>query len=71
MSAKRELIAPNGEKRYVRRDRHGRFTTDQVEVGRSLAEDRRHHAKRIAPRGEGDRGDRRRPSDRTPKATRS
>jgi len=71
MAARRELIAPNGSKRYVRRDRHGRFTADQVDVGRALAEDRRHHAKTVAPRGQGDRGDRRRPSDRAPKHARS
>ena len=35
MAAKRESIAPNGDKRYVRRDRRGRFTTDQMNVGRS------------------------------------
>jgi len=58
---KRELIAPNGEKRYVRRDRRGRFTTDQVDAGRSLARDRRHHAKTICKAGQGDRGDRPRP----------
>jgi len=70
MAAKRELIAPNGNKRYryVRRDRHGRFTTDQVDVGRALAEDRRHHAKTVAPRGQGDRGDRGRPLHRAPRS---
>jgi hypothetical protein len=70
MAAKRELIAPNGNRRYVRRDRRGRFTTDQVDAGRALAEDRRRHAKTVAPRGQGDRGDRRRAPDRAPKATR-
>jgi hypothetical protein len=59
MARKRELIEPNkGDKRYVRRDERGRFTSDQVDVGRSLAADRRHHAKTKAKPGQGDRGDR-------------
>lgn len=36
---KRELIEPNkGDKHYIRRTR--RFTSDQVDVGRSLTRDR-------------------------------
>ena len=58
MARERELIEPHeGDKRYVRRDAQGRFTSDQVDVGRSLAADRRQHAKTKAPRGQGDRGD--------------
>ena len=58
MARERELIEPHkGDKRYVRRDEQGRFTDDQVDVGRSLAADRRQHAKTKAPRGQGDRGD--------------
>ena len=60
MAAKRELIAPHGNKRFVRRDERGRFTRDQVEVGRSLAADRRQHAKAVCLPGQGDKGDRRR-----------
>ena len=57
---KRELIEPNpGDKRYVRRDEDGRFTDDQVDVGASLAADRRQQAKTVAKPGQGDRGDRR------------
>lgn len=57
----RELVEPHeGDKRYVRRDRRGRFTEKQVDLGRSLASDRRSKAKMIAKRGEGDRGDRKR-----------
>ena len=48
-----------GDKRYVRRGKKGQFTTRQVNVGRSLSADRRSKAKRIAKKGEGDRGDRR------------
>jgi hypothetical protein len=55
----RELIDTGTSKRYVRRDSHGRFTRDQVLVGRSLTADRRRTAKTTAPRGQGDRGDRR------------
>jgi hypothetical protein len=59
MAAKRELIQPNaGDKRYVRRDAQGRFTSDQSDVGRSLAADNNQHAKNVAPKGQGDRGDR-------------
>lgn len=56
--SKRELIEPNpGDKRYVRRDEKGRF--EEVEdVGRSLAQDQRRQAENEAPRGQGDRGDR-------------
>jgi hypothetical protein len=54
----RELIEPHkGDKRYARRDANGRFK-QEVEVGRSLAADRRQHAKTKAKPGEGDRGDR-------------
>jgi hypothetical protein len=59
MSRERELIEPHqGDKRYVRRDERGRFTEDQVNVGRSLAADRRQHAKTRSRPGHGDEGDR-------------
>ena len=58
MPAKRTLIEPKkGNKRYVRRDSQGHFTEDQVNVGKSLAADRRTHSKTIAPKGQGDHGD--------------
>jgi len=47
----------SGGSRYIRRDERGRFTTDQVDVGRSLAADRRRKAKHTAPKGMKDRGD--------------
>lgn len=62
MAGKRELIDTGTSKRYVRRDDQGRFTTDQVDVGRSLAADQRKQAKTVAKPGHGDRGDR--PKDR-------
>src|SRR5437764_1065754 len=46
-----------GGARFVRRDEHGHFTTDQVDVGRSLAADRRQQAKHQAPKGQKNRGD--------------
>jgi hypothetical protein len=55
--AERELVEQGSGKRYARRDAQGRFTTDQTEVGRSLAADRRTKAARTVPKGQGDRGD--------------
>ncbi len=46
-----------GGSRYVRRDAGGRFTSDQVDVGRSLSADRRHQAKTHAASGMKNRGD--------------
>ena len=57
--SKRELIDTGNDKRYVRRDEKGRF--DEVEdVGRSLSQDVRKHAKTEVPAGQGDRGDQKR-----------
>jgi hypothetical protein len=56
----RELIEPNkGDKRYVRRDSEGQFGKE-VDVGKSLAADRRTEAKTAAKKGDGDRGDQKR-----------
>ena len=60
MPGKRHLIAPGGDTRYVRRTRTGQFTNEQEDVGRSLTQDRRRRAKRVAKAGYGDTGDRRR-----------
>ena len=60
-SGKRELIKANGDTRYVRRDAKGRFD-EVVDVGRSLAQDRRKHSKTVAKSNYGDRGNR--PSDK-------
>lgn len=43
-SKKRELISPNADKRYVRRDDQGRIK-ESDDVGRSLTGDRRQPAK--------------------------
>ena len=56
-SGKRELIAPRGDKRYVRRDGQGRIK-ESDDVGKSLAQDRRRAAKTRVKPGYGDRGDR-------------
>jgi hypothetical protein len=58
-SSKRELIDTGTDKRYVRRDNGGRFK-ESDDVGRSLSQDRRRHAKTVAPKGQGDRGDQKR-----------
>jgi hypothetical protein len=58
--SKRELIEPHaGDKRYVRRDDQGQFKK-VVDVGRSLAADRRSASKTEVDPGQGDRGDVRR-----------
>lgn len=56
-ASKRELIAPNGDKRYVRRDKEGKFK-ESDDVGRSLSSDRRKTAKHSTKVGQGDKGDR-------------
>ena len=53
---KRELIDTGKDKRFVRRDAQGRFD-EVVDVGKSLAQDRKRHAKKTVPPGQGDRGD--------------
>ena len=53
---KRELIDTGRDKRYVRRDELGRFD-DVVDMGRSLAADRRRTAKKKVRPGYGDQGD--------------
>lgn len=52
----RELIDTGTDKRFVRRDEKGQFK-ESDDVGKSLAADRRQHAKTKVKKGEGDRGD--------------
>jgi len=52
----RELIDTGRDKRYVRRDDQGRFS-ESDDVGRSLSQDVRRHAKTKVKKGQGDRGD--------------
>ena len=63
MPAKRTLIKPKGDARYVRRDAKGRFN-ESDDVGRSNRQDRARRAKGTSTSGQGDRGDRA-PSART------
>ena len=58
MASKRELISPNGNKRYVRRDELGRFK-EVDSVSRSLSQDVQRSSKTESKPGQGDRGDRR------------
>jgi hypothetical protein len=44
-AAKRELIAPHGDKRYIRRDARGRIK-ESDNVSRSLSKDRRRKEKK-------------------------
>lgn len=56
-ASNRELIAPRGDKRYIRRDAKGRIK-ESDDVSRSLSQDRRKKAKTKVASGQGDRGDR-------------
>jgi hypothetical protein len=60
-AARRELIDTGTNKLYARRNRRGTSFEEVSDVGRSLAQDRRRKARTTAKRGQGDRGDRRRP----------
>jgi hypothetical protein len=55
---KRELIQTGSSKRYARRDDRGRFTKDQVDIGRSSASDQRRDSTTASQHGQGDKGDR-------------
>jgi hypothetical protein len=61
MVRKRELIDTGTDKRYVRRNKLGTSFVESDDVGRSLAADRRQHAKTKVRSGQGDKGDRARP----------
>ncbi len=63
-AATRELIAPRGDKRYIRRDEQGRIK-ESDDVSRSLSQDRRRSSKKAAKPGQGDKGDRKPSADRT------
>ena len=56
-AAKRTVIGPGGDKRFVRRGAKGRFK-ESDDAGKSLASDRRKKAKAKAKRGQGDKDDR-------------
>jgi hypothetical protein len=56
-AAKRELISPKGDARYVRRDAGGKFN-ESDDLGRSQRADRKKKAKKGVKSGQGDKGDR-------------
>jgi hypothetical protein len=58
VTAKRELIDTGTDKRYVRRNKLGTSCGEPDDVGRSLAADRRQHAKTKVKSGQGDKVDR-------------
>ena len=53
----RELIDTGTDKRFVRRDKEGRFK-ESDDVGRSLAQDQKRDSQKKPKKGEGDKGDR-------------
>ena len=53
---KRELIDTGRDKRFVKRNTDGTFA-ESVDVGRSLAADRRSKSKTVTKPGYGDQGD--------------
>jgi hypothetical protein len=57
--ADRELLKTGNSKRFVRRDARGRFSTDQVEIGRSVTKDRQTKTETAPASATADRGDRR------------
>lgn len=54
---KRTTLKSGGTASYVRRNKSGEFTKDQVKAGRSVARDKKTAAKHTAPKGMKDRGD--------------
>lgn len=58
-ASKRTLIAPKGDKRYVRRSGAGTFK-ESDDVGRSLSRDSKTKAKKRSKSGQGDKGDQKR-----------
>jgi hypothetical protein len=56
-SGKRELIKPNGDARFIRRDANGRIQ-ESDDVGKSLKQDRARKATNKVKSGYGDKGDR-------------
>ena len=55
-SGKRTLIAPKGDKRFIKRDAKGRIK-ESDDQGRSLSQDKKKAAKKKAKPGYGDQGD--------------
>ena len=58
-AAKRTLIAPNSDKRLIRRNEKGQIK-ESDDLGRSLSKDVRQPAKTVVKPGQGDKGDQKR-----------
>jgi hypothetical protein len=58
---KRELISPNDDNRYIRRDERGRIQ-EPDDQGRSLGRDVRQPSRTEVESGQGDKGDQKRGS---------
>ncbi|WP_168713117.1 MULTISPECIES: hypothetical protein [Sphingomonas] len=56
MSSKRELVDTGADKRYVRRDDHGKFKASDDQA-KSLGRDVQQPAKSEKPKSQGDKGD--------------
>jgi hypothetical protein len=59
-AVKRELIDTGTNKLFVRRNERGTSFKEVVDVGKSLAADRRQHSTTVAKSGQGDKGDHKR-----------
>jgi hypothetical protein len=66
VSIGRELIAPNGDKRLIRRDDKGRIK-ESDDLGRSLSQDVRKASKTVVKSGQGDKGDQKKPAKKSVK----
>lgn len=60
MSSRVVIQPPKSDKRDLRRDEHGHFIENQVNVGKSLSADRGQKARILVPNGQGDGGDEKR-----------
>jgi len=60
-TAKRTLIKPNADARYIRRDAKGRIK-ESDDVGKSLKKDGEKKAKTTVKSGQGDKGDQKKPA---------
>ena len=58
-TSKRTLIAPNGDKRYIKRNAKGQIS-ESDDQGKSLSRDVKMRAKKTVKAGYGDKGDQKR-----------
>lgn len=66
-ATKRELIEPTPrDKRYVRSDKKGQFN-EVDDVSRALSQDVKKKSKTVAAKGQGDKGDQKRPKKKAGK----